>query len=74
MMPIRAQHCRPTQRHDQAQRSHGRLPFWGRVLGLRQLENVVACVSQGDKPATAGQRDRIVERSFPAAISRHAAA
>jgi hypothetical protein len=28
-------HCRPTGIYDQAQRFHGRLPFWGRVLGLR---------------------------------------
>jgi hypothetical protein len=33
-------HCRPIGIYDQAQRFHGRLPFWGRVLGLR-----LACVA-----------------------------
>jgi hypothetical protein len=37
-------HCWPAQRRNQAQRFHGRLPFWGRVLGLWQLENVIACI------------------------------
>ena len=48
--------------------------FLGLVLGLWQLRDVIAGVLEGDKLAAAGQQYRFVEPSFPAAISRHAAA
>ena len=47
------------------QRFHRRLPFRGHVRGLRQLDNVVAGVSQGDDLAAAGQRNRIVKQPLP---------
>jgi hypothetical protein len=40
------------------------------VLGSRKLGDIGAGVLQRDELASAGQRDWIVERSFPAAI-RH---
>jgi hypothetical protein len=54
---------------DQDQRLHGCLPLRGLVLGLGELCDVVAGILQRDELPTAGQRDRIVKRSFPAAIS-----
>jgi hypothetical protein len=63
------EHRRPTQRRDQDQGFHRRLPFLGFVLGLRQLRDVLAGNLKGDELATAGKRDRIVERPFPTAIA-----
>jgi hypothetical protein len=42
---------------------------WGFVLGLRKPRDVFAGILERDQLAAAGQRDRLVERSFPAAIS-----
>src|SRR6266404_1051528 len=53
---------------------HCCLPFWGRMIGLRELGDVGPGILQRDERATAGQRDRFVELAFPTAISRHAAA
>jgi hypothetical protein len=43
------------------------------MLGLRKLCDVVACVLERDERATARQRDWIVKRPFPAALSHVAA-
>jgi hypothetical protein len=61
-----SEHRWPSERSDQDQGFHRRLPFHGLVLGLRQLGDVVAGVLKRDQQAAAGQRYRIVERSFPA--------
>jgi hypothetical protein len=65
-------HCWAAQRRHQDQRFHRRLPFRGPVLSLRKLRDVIAGIPQGEELAAAGQRDRLVERSFPGAISHWA--
>src|SRR6266567_6318710 len=54
---------------DQDQRFHRGLPFRRLVLGVRKLRDVVSGILQRDELAAAGQRNRFVERSFPAALS-----
>jgi hypothetical protein len=49
------------------------IAFLPSMNGLRQFHDVIGCILQRDELASAGQRDRFVERSFPAAISRQAA-
>jgi hypothetical protein len=44
------------------------------LFGRRKLLDVSRRVLKGDELAAARKQDRFVERSFPAAISRHAAA
>jgi len=68
MTPMR-EHRRSARRRDQDQGFHGRLPFRGLMLGLRQLHNVGAGVLQRDELALARQRDWIIETTFPAAVS-----
>ena len=41
-------------------------PFLGLMLGLRQLGDVGCSVFERDELAAAGQRNGLVERSFPA--------
>jgi hypothetical protein len=50
------------------------LPLLDQLLGLWKLGDVSASVFEGDELATVGKGDRIVKRSFPAAISLHAVA
>ena len=57
------------RRRDQDQGFHCCLPLRGLVLVLRELGDVVAGVLERDELATVRQRNRIVEPSFPAAIS-----
>jgi hypothetical protein len=64
------EHHWPAKLHNQQQRFHRCLPFFGVVFCLRQLGDVGAGVLQRGELATARQRGRIVERSFPAAICR----
>jgi hypothetical protein len=63
--PDARKHCWAARRRDQDQRLHGRLPFLGLVLGLRKLRDVPAGILEGDKLATARQRDRFFETPFP---------
>jgi hypothetical protein len=73
--------------HDADARHHGRayvrrleasfdrgLPLRELLFGRRKLLDVSRRVLKGDELAAARKQDRFVERSFPAAISRHAAA
>jgi hypothetical protein len=71
MMPMRANIVGPAGCSDKDQGFHRRLPFRRRVLGLRALRDVGASLVQRDELATARQRDRIIEWSFPAAICLH---
>jgi hypothetical protein len=50
----------------QEQRLDRGLPLIEILLSLRKLLNIFGGVPESDEPAAAGQRDRIVERSFPA--------
>jgi hypothetical protein len=59
---------------DQDQDFNGSLPFLDLLFGLRQLLDISGGVLEGDELATARQGERIVKLSFPAALSRHAAA
>ena len=59
-------HCRTVEPRDKHQYFDCRLPFRRFVLGLRKLGDVGAGVLQGDEPLTVRQRDRVLERSFPA--------
>jgi len=52
------EHPGPAERRDHDQGLHRRLPFRCLMLGLRQLGNVIACIPQGNKQATVGQRYR----------------
>jgi hypothetical protein len=63
-------HRRAAERYHQDQRLHSGLPLRGLVLGLRELGDVLAGVLERDKRAPARQRDRFVERPFPARCSR----
>jgi hypothetical protein len=47
------------------QRCHGRLPFRGVVLGLRQRHDVASGILQGEKAPAIGKRNRIVKRPGP---------
>jgi hypothetical protein len=69
MTPMRANIVGPPDCRYQDQRLHRSQPFWGFVLGLRKPRDVFAGILERDQLAAAGQRDRLVERSFPAAIS-----
>jgi hypothetical protein len=51
---------------DQQQRLHCGLPFLGIVFGLGQPRDEQRGIAERDKPATARQRNRIVERPAPA--------
>jgi hypothetical protein len=59
-------HRRPAERHHQDQGFHRCLPLSGRVLGFRELRDVIAGILQRDELAAAGQRDGLVEWPFPA--------
>ena len=54
------------KRRDHDQGLHRRLPLRCLVLGLRQLRDEIARLLQRDEPATARQRDRVVELAGPA--------
>src|SRR3954454_237187 len=69
MTPIRAEHRRTAQRHDQDQRLHRGLPFRGSVLCLWELCDVIASIHEREKLAALGKRDRLLEFARPAAIS-----
>jgi hypothetical protein len=62
------EHSGAAECRDQDQGFHCCLPFCSLVLGLRQLRDVVAGVLESDELASAGKRDRIFEKRFPAAI------
>jgi hypothetical protein len=68
------EHRRPARRRHQDQRFHRGLSLRGLVLGLRKLRDVVASILKRDELPAAGQGNGIVEGTFPAALSRHAAA
>src|SRR5271169_4863506 len=55
------------RRHDQC--LDGGLPLRALMFGLRQSGDEIGGILQRDELATARQRDRIVERSFPVATS-----
>ena len=57
--------CRPVLFGDQDQAFHRRLPLWRAVFGLRKLRDVVAGILERDKLAAAGERNGIIERTFP---------
>jgi hypothetical protein len=46
-----------------------RLPVWLALFGLGQLQDVIGDILERDELPAAGQRDRIFEGTFPAAIS-----
>jgi hypothetical protein len=48
-----------------------RLPLWRLVFGLRKLGDVIAGILQGKELAAVWERDGVVERPFPTAISLH---
>jgi hypothetical protein len=73
MTPIR-KHGRAVMFDDREHRFERSLPLRELLFGLRKLLDIFGGVLRGDELATAWQRDRFVERSFPAAVSRHAAA
>jgi hypothetical protein len=53
----------------QNQSFHRCLPFWGFVLGLWKFHDVVAGIFERDEGSSALQLYRIIERTFPTAIS-----
>jgi hypothetical protein len=61
-----ARHGRAVAIDDQEHRFDRTLPFLELLLGLRELLDIFCGVLKGDKLATARQRDRIIERPFPA--------
>jgi hypothetical protein len=60
------EHRRAAMFCNQQKRLHRGLPFFGIVFSLGQLGDVVASVLQRDELASARQRDRFIERRFPA--------
>src|SRR5258706_4961316 len=69
------EHRRPARCRDQDQSLHCRLPLRGLVLGLRELDYVIASLLEGDKAPAARQRYRIFETSLPTMAShRHRSA
>ena len=63
------QHRWAAPSRDQHQGFHRRQPFRGLMLGLRHLGNELPASSNVTSLATAPQRYRLVEFSFPAAIN-----
>jgi hypothetical protein len=64
------EHCWPALRlRDQDQNLNGGLPFLNLLFCPRQFLDGSGSVLQRDKLATARQRDRIIERLFPARCS-----
>ncbi len=59
------EHRRPADRRDKDQGFHRRLPFLGLMLGLRQVRDVTAGILEGDKLATARERDGFFKLSLP---------
>jgi hypothetical protein len=51
------------------QRLNRRLPFIEILFGLWQLLDIIGGVLEGDELAAARKRDRVIERTFPSAIS-----
>jgi hypothetical protein len=72
--------------HDADARHHGRtlvfddqehrfdcgLPLRELLFGLRELLDIFGGILESDELAAAGQRDRIIERSFPATAANGA--
>src|SRR5258708_7014786 len=72
--PDAREHRRFARRRHQDQGPHRCLPLRSLMLGLRKLGDVVAGILERDELATARQRYRFVEPSFPTAISHRRAA
>ena len=62
------EHRWPAQLNNEQQAFHRGLPFGGVVLRFRKLGDISAGVLQGDKLATARQRDWIVKLTLPSVI------
>jgi hypothetical protein len=76
-MPIERPHHADARMHQKvaAFRGHekrldGCLPFFQILFGLRKLHDIIGSVLEGDDLTAISQHNRIVERSFPAAISQ----
>jgi hypothetical protein len=72
-VPVQGPHEADARHHgwavvfdDQEQRFDRGLPLREILLRLRKLLDIFGGVLKGDELAPAGQRDRIVERTFPA--------
>src|SRR5712664_4033855 len=59
-------HGGPVELDDQEQGFDRGLPLLEQLFGLRKIGDVSASVFEGDKLATAGQENRIIERPLPA--------
>jgi hypothetical protein len=66
------EHRRPAVRRDQDQGLHCCLLLRRFVLSRPKFRDVIAGILERDQLAAAGQRNRIVEPSFPASIVSHA--
>jgi hypothetical protein len=66
MTPMRASIVGPLDFDDQEKGLDGILPFLDLLFGLRKLLNISGRVLEGDELPAARQRDRIIERAFPA--------
>jgi len=67
-------HGRPVMIDDSKHRFNRGLPLVELLFGLGKLLDIFGSVLRGGDLAAAGKRDRILEPSFPTAISRHAVA
>jgi hypothetical protein len=66
MTPMRASIVGPFWLTTRSRASTASCPFLDLLFGLRQLLDISGGILEGDELAAAGQRDWIVERSFPA--------
>ena len=66
--PDAREHRRASERDDEDQSFHCRLPFLCFMLGLRKLRDVIAGILEREKLAPAGELDRIVKRPLPTTI------
>jgi hypothetical protein len=58
---------------DQEHRLNRGLPLLELLFGLRELLDIFGGFIEGDDLAAPGQRDRIIERAFPASVSHQRA-